>query len=1171
MPNEIIDQNKQSSSENLKKVPWVEKQTEEALNNLWEDAEKSFYVEDAEKHVVTYKIWVVKQYLSKLYDKVKDIENVREAWIKLVEEGNTSAWIMAVQIALESLWKQEYDVGEIDGRFKKGWTTEAAVRKFQEDNGLEPDGIPGKETIRVLLEKLGDQNEEVEDPYKDVKVKGWEIDVPSDRDVKAEDLVEKPEDITVEFGEWSSVDKAKEWEDQTVAVVVRKEWVDPKTITLIVKIENEKMTVREEKEVEDPYKDVKVKGWEIDVPSDRDVKAEDLVEKPEDITVEFGEWSSVDKAKEWEDQTVTVVVRKEWVDPRNITVIVKIEEGKMTVREEKEVEDPFRDVKVREEIDKPADDKDVEAKDLLEWLPGNPNVKFKDDKWIDKTKEWEKQEVIIVVTIWDKTKEFVILATVEWNKIKLEDKEEKEKREEKEWFEDLKIDDLWTWDNDWNFSFKDWLINEETKILTVNGREIQKLEEWGNGFGYFVTDWRLSIWNFENGLLNWNWVEFKPYYEIFEENKENKYWVKYQWEWIDGKMNNWVEIVREDDLDVYLDIKEWKAVQCYLDDNSMSFTLEYEDDKIFAVNWKEKLKLDKELSAAKIMQILSKYIDKKWKFCIDKYEGYRSKQLYRKDEEGLKPVEYNSDGLIDSDLNAEGADLAKWLNKYMETHRKFKLEEYWEFDSEWKFKLNGTAEKIDEKGKKYIEYNGEKYYEFEVWINGKWYRIGKDHLYVWNFVNNIPEWHWIMIWSDWTRYEWEWKNGTPEWKWTTIWGNWNKFEWERKDYKIKEWKFTIVKPDEIKWEYDVKRDEKWIKIVSEWKNKWKYLDAENWKIKDTVEEWVEWFKLEEYWEFDSEWKFKLNGTAEKIDEKGKKYIEYNGEKYYEFEVWINGKWYRIGKDHLYVWNFVNNIPEWHWIMIWSDWTRYEWEWKNGTPEWKWTTIWGNWNKFEWERKDYKIKEWKFTIVKPDEIKWEYDVKRDEKWIKIVSEWENKWKYLDAVNWKIEEKTDSDEESDENSGENSEEGDEEVKDLTEKEYAALCKKTELTYDEIKQLVKFVNDKERWFIYLNWLTSIDKKIAAELSNVRWKLALDWLTGIDKEIAAELSKHQWELWLNWLTSIDKEIATELSKYQWDLVLVWLTSITDDVATELAKVEHLTIEKDILTAEQRKILHIE
>jgi len=101
--------------------------------------------------------------------------------------------------------------------------------------------------------------------------------------------------------------------------------------------------------------------------------------------------------------------------------------------------------------------------------------------------------------------------------------------------------------------------------------------------------------------------------------------------------------------------------------------------------------------------------------------------------------------------------------------------------------------------------------------------------------------------------------------------------------------------------------------------------------------------------------------------------------------------------------------------------------------------------------------------------------------------------------------------------------------------------------VKQLVKFVNDKERWFIYLDWLRSIDKEIATELSNVKWKLVFLWLT-----------------------SIDKEIATELSKHQWELVLTWLTSISDDVAAELAKVEHLTIEKDILTEEQKKILHI-
>ena len=36
----------QPSSENLKKISWVDEQTEEALNKLGVDAEKKFYEED---------------------------------------------------------------------------------------------------------------------------------------------------------------------------------------------------------------------------------------------------------------------------------------------------------------------------------------------------------------------------------------------------------------------------------------------------------------------------------------------------------------------------------------------------------------------------------------------------------------------------------------------------------------------------------------------------------------------------------------------------------------------------------------------------------------------------------------------------------------------------------------------------------------------------------------------------------------------------------------------------------------------------------------------------------------------------------------------------------------------------------------------------------------------
>lgn len=99
----VVIENGKSSSENLKKISWVDEQTEEALNKLGGDTEKKFYEEDSEKKIVTYKMEVVKQYLTSLYEKVKDITNTRESWNKLVEEGNTSAWIMAVQIALESL------------------------------------------------------------------------------------------------------------------------------------------------------------------------------------------------------------------------------------------------------------------------------------------------------------------------------------------------------------------------------------------------------------------------------------------------------------------------------------------------------------------------------------------------------------------------------------------------------------------------------------------------------------------------------------------------------------------------------------------------------------------------------------------------------------------------------------------------------------------------------------------------------------------------------------------------------------------------------------------------------------------------------------------------------------------------------------------------------------
>lgn len=62
------------------------------------------------------------------------------------EEGDQGQEIALIQQRLASMG---YDVGEADGDF--GPATEKAVRSFQKDKGLTPDGVVGPSTYRSLL------------------------------------------------------------------------------------------------------------------------------------------------------------------------------------------------------------------------------------------------------------------------------------------------------------------------------------------------------------------------------------------------------------------------------------------------------------------------------------------------------------------------------------------------------------------------------------------------------------------------------------------------------------------------------------------------------------------------------------------------------------------------------------------------------------------------------------------------------------------------------------------------------------------------------------------------------------------------------------------------------------------------------------------------------------
>jgi hypothetical protein len=88
---------------------------------------ESFYTLSADKKTVSYDKQLVKDYLGTLTSK---------SWEQL-KEKNSSAWTMAIQIALEDMG---YEVGKIDGILKDSKTgkteTMQAIKKFQETNKL---------------------------------------------------------------------------------------------------------------------------------------------------------------------------------------------------------------------------------------------------------------------------------------------------------------------------------------------------------------------------------------------------------------------------------------------------------------------------------------------------------------------------------------------------------------------------------------------------------------------------------------------------------------------------------------------------------------------------------------------------------------------------------------------------------------------------------------------------------------------------------------------------------------------------------------------------------------------------------------------------------------------------------------------------------------------------
>jgi len=403
------------------------------------------------------------------------------------------------------------------------------------------------------------------------------------------------------------------------------------------------------------------------------------------------------------------------------------------------------------------------------------------------------------------------------------------------------------------------------KVETVNGL---KLNEDNSRYIYRYSG------EVADGKPNWKWsVEI-------EERLTGKKGNKFEWRW-----------------------ENWRIVECTSYGNTIKIKYNTEWDAVFeASSWKTLKVENKNIQhvgrTASIINYIFKVVEDSWK---------EFKRFYY-DDNGLRQglfVEYNgagrkkvlADPTIQMNVN-NGKDLADWLNDYSLDTKGVKVWNIWKFGEDWSFKMNEWAEK-EEDGRKYIEVDWKKYYEYQDGMNGLWYQSEDNAFAMWEFKDGKMEWKWTCTWANWDRYEWAWKEGKREWEWICTWATWNKYEWTWKGGKC-EWKWTFT--------------------------------------------------------------------------------------------WINWNEYK--------WEFNDNKKEWEWIFTWADWNRYKWEFKDDKQEWQWIMTRVNGNKFEGEYKNGSREKWKFTLVFPKEIVWEYEVEMDDKWLKIVSEWNNKGKYLDTKEWRI---------------------------------------------------------------------------------------------------------------------------------------------------------------------------
>ena len=132
-------------------------------------------------------------------------------------------------------------------------------------------------------------------------------------------------------------------------------------------------------------------------------------------------------------------------------------------------------------------------------------------------------------------------------------------------------------------------------------------------------------------------------------------------------------------------------------------------------------------------------------------------------------------------------------------------------------------------------------------------------------------------------------------------------------------------------------------------------------------------------------------------------------------------------------------------------------------------------------------------------------------------------------------------------------------------------TSIDRDVARELAKHGRNINSDHLTLDGLTSIDKAVARELSRFQgYELSLDGLTSMDLDVAQSLAKFQGaKLSLDGLADTDKETVKELAKFKGDWLVLGVTSLDKEDAREFAKGQGNGLSFDRLSSIDKEVAH--